>query len=64
MSDQRKVSDLVVVDSDLSVSLKDLKSMVGRWIDTYGEDSVLMTDAGFNNVDLVIQPVNNTGEKR
>ena len=40
------------VGADPYISLKDLKSQVEEWSEEYGEDAVLWTDAGYNNVNL------------
>lgn len=42
------------VAHDIVLSLGDMRSQVDEWIKTYGEDAVLYVDAGFNNVDIVI----------
>lgn len=44
----------VSVSSDPIVSLKFLKTKIEEWIEKYGEDAVFSTDAGYNNVELMI----------
>lgn len=44
----------ISVGSDPIVSLKYLKIKVDEWISKYGEDAVFTTDAGHNNVDLIV----------
>jgi hypothetical protein len=52
-----KRSSRIVVCSDPVVSLRDLKDHIYDWINLYGEDAILTTDAGYNNVELIL---NNT----
>jgi hypothetical protein len=40
--------------SDPIISLKDLQDEIYILIGKFGEDAILTTDAGYNNVDLVI----------
>ena len=42
------------VGSDPNISLKDMRTLLNKWIRQYGEDAILKTDAGHNNVDLYI----------
>jgi len=42
------------VMSDINMSLGKFKTLVDKWVEIYGEDSVIKTDAGVNNVDIKI----------
>ncbi len=42
------------VGSDPNISLKDMRTLLNKWVRQYGEDAVLTTDAAYNNVDLHI----------
>ena len=39
---------------DFRGTLKDFKSKIDKLAETYGEDSTIYLDAGYNNVDVVI----------
>lgn len=45
---------LQAVGSDPYVSLSDLRDLIDSWIKTYGKDAIFTTDAGYNNVDLMV----------
>jgi hypothetical protein len=42
------------VGSDPNISLKDMRTLLNKWISQYGAEAILTTDAGYNNVDLHI----------
>lgn len=45
----------VDVDSDPEWTLKEWKDKIEELIELYGEESVMYTDGGHNNVDLVVK---------
>ena len=42
------------IGSDPTISLRDLRDKVNDWINEYGDNAVLTIDAGYNNVELII----------
>lgn len=42
--------------SDMNMSLKELKQYIDGMISQYGENSILKTDAGYNNVSFELLP--------
>ncbi len=51
MSNELKTTDVI---SDVNESLGSFLKKVEEWIERFGEDAIIKTDAGFNNVDIKI----------
>ena len=43
------------VASDIDMPLGEFKAKVDAWVEKYGEDSVISTDAGHNNCEINIE---------
>lgn len=48
--------DRIEVTNDPSWTLKEWKEYIAKWITEYGENSILMTDSGYNNTSLIVLP--------
>lgn len=46
---------MVAVESDPSKTLAEWKDQIDELVKRYGPDAVMMTSAGYNNVELVVE---------